>query len=176
MTPILPDQIESYTGNLVLTTRRETRRSSARYMFFEEMIDSHPTVLRGIILQRLDPDLGERKLVLGIDPGRKLGLSVYYLGREIESSFYSSVDGLVSHIATILSDLQARRKIVKIGNGDMTQAREIGARLKLESLSRFELEFVDESGTSLKIRHFNQSGKRDRLSAKYITQRESVAH
>jgi len=38
------------------------------------------------------------------------------------------------------------------------------------------LEFVDERKTSLKIKNYNQRGKRDMMSAKYITQREGYRH
>lgn len=127
-----------------------------------------------MILQRFDPVLGERRLVLGIDPGHRLGLSVYYIGREIESSSYSSPESLVSHAGTILSELKAERRVVKIGNGDMDLARKIGTRLRSKSRHLFDLEFVDEWGTSMKIRNFNQRGRRDRLSARYITHRGSV--
>jgi hypothetical protein len=48
--------------------------------------------------------------------------------------------------------------------------------LNLEFCSSFELEFVDEQKTSLKIENFNQRGKRDMLSAKYISQRERYRH
>lgn len=134
----------------------------------------HPTVLRGMILRRLDPRLEEARLVLGIDPGHRLGLSVYYLGREIESSFYSSADLLIAHAAAMLSDIEAERRAVKIGNGDMALARGIGEQLRLKSGRAFDLEFVDERGTSLKTRNFNQRGRRDRMSARYIIQRGSV--
>ena len=48
--------------------------------------------------------------------------------------------------------------------------------LKLKFCSSFELEFVDEYKTSLKIKNFNQRGKRDMLSAKYISQREGYRY
>lgn len=169
---ILPDQIETYTGSLVLTTHREAPQNPAVAMLYEDMLDAHPTVLRGMILQKLDRGMGDGRLILGIDPGSRLGLSVYYLNQEIESSLHSSVDGLVSRIITILAGLRARRKIVKIGNGNMALAKEIGDRLNLKFCSSFELEFVDERRTSPKIKNYNQRGKRDRLSARYITQRE----
>ena len=48
--------------------------------------------------------------------------------------------------------------------------------LNLKFCSSFESEFVDESKTSLKIKNFNQRGKPDMLSAKYISQREGYRH
>ncbi len=173
---ILPEQISRYTGNLIFTTKNEAPLNSSKPMLYEEIFDKHPTVIRGWILQKLGMVLEDDELILGVDPGSRIGLSVYYSGKEIESSLHSSVENLVSHIITLLVELRAKRKIVKIGNGNMVIAREIGTMLNLKFCSSFELEFVDERKTSLKIKYFNQRGKRDMLSAKYITQREGYRH
>jgi len=127
-------------------------------------------------MQKLNPDFKEEDLILGIDPGQRIGLSIFYYGKEIESSFHSSVEKLVFHIIQVLGGLRAKRKIVKIGNGNMKIAKQIVTVLNLNFCSSFELEFVDEQKTSLKIKNFNQRGKRDMLSAKYISQREGYRH
>ncbi len=127
-------------------------------------------------MQRLNSDFEEEDLILGIDPGQRIGLSIFYYGKEIESSFYSSVEKLVFHIIQVLGGLRAKRKIIKIGNGNMKIAKQIVTVLNLNFCSSFELEFVDEQKTSLKIKNFNQRGKRDMLSAKYISQREGYRH
>ena len=69
-----------------------------------------------------------------------------------------------------------KKKIVKIGNGDMKLAKKIINLLNLRYCSDFELEFVDESKTSVKVKNYNQRGKRDMLSAKYISRREGPRH
>jgi len=169
---ILPQDIPNYGGNLVLTTRKEAPTKCKKPMLHEEIFNYHPTVIRGLIIQKLDLGFDEEKLLIGIDPGQRTGLSIFYYGREIESSFYPSVEELVVHIIKVLGGLRAKRKIVKVGNGDMTIATKIGNLLHLKFCSSFELEFVDERKTSLKIKNFNQGGKRDMLSAKYISQRD----
>ena len=58
----------------------------------------------------------------------------------------------------------------------MKIATQIVRMLNSKFCSSFELEFVDEQKTSLKIKNFNQRGKRDMLSAKYISQREGYRH
>ncbi len=128
------------------------------------------------MMQRLNPDFEEEDLIFGVDPGERIGLSIFYYGKEIESSFHSSVEELVFHIIQVLGGLRAKRKIVKIGNGNMQIAKQIVTVLNLNFCSSFELEFVDEQKTSLKIKNFNQRGKRDMLSAKYISQREGYRH
>ena len=58
----------------------------------------------------------------------------------------------------------------------MRSAKQIVTMLNLKFCSSLELEFVDERKTSLKIKNFKQRGKRDMLSAKYISQREGYRH
>jgi hypothetical protein len=160
---------------LVLTTRQETPTECEKPILHEDIFEQHPTVIRGLIIQKLD--LGyNQDLIIGVDPGKRIGLSIFYFGREIENSFHSSVEEIVLHIIRVLGGLRARHKIVKIGDGNMNMAKEIGIILNLKFCSSFELEFVDERKTTLKIKNFNQRGKRDMLSAKYISQREGCRH
>ena len=102
--------------------------------------------------------------------------SQFLFHNKIQSSVHSSVEELVSHIIRVLGGLRAKRKIVKIGNGNMGIAKQIVTMLNLKFCSSFELEFVDERKTSMKIKNFNQRGKRDMLSAKYISQREGYRY
>ena len=145
-------------------------------MLYEDIAEQPPTVMRGLMIQKLNLGYNYKELLIGIDPGQLTGLSVFYCGREIESSVYSSVENLVIHIIRILAGLRAKRKIVKVGNGNMAVAQQIATMLNLKFCSSFELEFVDEQRTSRKIKHFNQRGKRDMLSAKYIARREGFRH
>ncbi len=141
-------------------------------MLDEDIFEQHFTVIRGLMLQKLDLNYDENDLIIGIDPGKQIGLSVFYFGKEIESSFYLSIEKLVLHIIDILGNLRSKRKIIKIGDGNMDIAKKIKKLLNLQFCSSFELEYVDESKTTLKIKNYNQRGKRDMLSAKFISQRE----
>jgi|TARA_B100000959_G_C14988915_1_gene626868 hypothetical protein len=168
---ILPEEILEYSGNLILTTMKESPKTCDIPLLHEDIFEYHPTVLRGLMMQKLNLDFEEEILIMGIDPGQRIGLSIFYYGKEIENSFDSSVEKLVFHIIGVLGGLRAKRKIIKIGDGNMEIATQIVDMLNLHFCSSFELEFVDEHKTSLKIKNFNQGGKRDMLSAKYISQR-----
>ena len=159
-----------------MTTFRESPKFSKKPILHEEIIDKDPVVIQGLMIQKLQIGLENNELMLGIDPGCRTGLSVFYYGKEIERSIFTSIEALVMHVAKILAELKADRKIVKIGNGNMSLAKEIMSLLNLKFCSDFELEFVDERGTSLKIKNYNQRGKRDMMSAKYISQREGLRH
>ena len=172
----LPKDIPNYTGNVIFTTRKEAPKTSPAPMLHEEIFEKHSTVIRGMILEKMELTYDNEELVIGVDPGSRIGLSIFYYGKEIESSLYTSIESLVSHIISVIAQLKAKRKIVKIGNGNMLIAKKIGTLLNLKFCSSFELEFVDEHKTSPKIKNYNQRGKRDKLSAKYISQRQGYRH
>ena len=161
---------------MILTTQKESPKKCEKILFHEDILEYHPTVIRGLMMQKLNLPFEEDDLVLGVDPGQRMGLSIFYYGIEIESSVHTSIEELVFHIIVILGGLRAKRKILKIGDGNMEISKQIVTMLNLKFCSSFQLEFVDERKTSLKIKNFNQRGKRDMLSAKFISQRDGFRH
>jgi len=173
---VLPEEITSTDKRLILTTVRESSKIPTELVLFDDDFDHDPTVIRGRMVHKLESGMHSSSLVIGIDPGNRIGLSVFYYEKEIESSIYTSVDDLISHIVKILVGLNAERKIVKVGNGNMKIAKQIVNMLNLRFCSHFELEFVDERKTSLRVKNYNKRGIRDKISARYITQREGYRH
>jgi hypothetical protein len=102
---ILPDEIDRTDKRLILTTLQEASKIASNFVICEEEFDADPTVIKGLITQKLESGLHESTLVIGIDPGNRIGLSVFYYQKEIESSTYTSLDELISHIVRILAGL-----------------------------------------------------------------------
>ena len=173
---MVPEEIEEYDGDIILTTLSEAPESIKIPALYEDVLDLEPTVIGGLIMQKLDSVHYSDELLIGIDPGKRIGLSIYYYGREVEHSLHISMEDLVSHLVRILAGLRAKKKIIKIGNGNMKMAKKITNLLNLKYCSDFEIEFVDEQKTSIKTKNYNQRGKRDMQSAKYITRREGLRH
>ncbi|MEM2785605.1 MAG: hypothetical protein QW652_02965 [Candidatus Nitrosotenuis sp.] len=173
---LLPTDIPNYPGSLIFTTEMESPKSANQLILNEDILKEDPTVIQGIIIEKLDSGLNQHELIIGIDPGQRIGLVVMYLGKEIERGLYTSPDELASHVAKILGGLRANKKIVKIGNGNMQIAKQITSLLNLKFCSHFELEFVDEQKTTRKIKNYNKRGERDIMSAKYIAQRQGYRH
>jgi hypothetical protein len=173
---VLPEEITNSDRRLILTTVRESSKIPSNLVLFDDEFDCDPTIVRGRIVQKLESGIHHSSLIIGIDPGNRIGLSVFYYEKEIESSIYTSVDDLISHIVKVLVGLNAERKVVKVGNGNMQIAKQIANLLNLRFCSHFELEFVDERRTSLRVKNYNKRGIRDKLSARYITQREGYRH
>lgn len=173
---MLPEEITSSDRRLILTTTHESLRIPTNLVLLDDEFNYHPTIVKAKIVKKLQSGLNESSLVIGIDPGSRIGLSIFYYEKEIESSFYTSVDDLISHIVEILVGINAQKKVVKVGNGTMRIARHIVNSLNLQFCSHFELEFVDERKTSLKMRNYNKRGERDKISARCITQREGYRY
>ena len=173
---ILPEEVNDSDKRVILTTVREAPKIAGNLVLYDDEFDVDPTVIKGLITQKLESGIHESSLIIGIDPGNRVGLSVFYFQKEIESSTYTTLDELILHVVKILAALKAERKIIKIGNGNMKIARQIITLLNLSFCSHFELEFVDEHKTSLKIKNYNKRGERDKMSAKYISQREGYRH
>ena len=113
---LIPEQIHDYHGDIVLTTLSEVPESIKIPVLYEDILELEPTVIEGLIMQKLDSVHYSDELLIGIDPGKRIGLSIYYYGREVEHSLHISVEDLVSHLVRILAGLRAKKKIIKIGN------------------------------------------------------------
>ena len=173
---VLPEEITSSDRRLILTTMDESSRIQTNLVLLDDEINHHPTIVKAKIVEKLQSGLNNSSLVIGIDPGNRIGLSIFYYEKEIESSIFMSIDDLVSHIVRILVEINAQKKVVKIGDGTMKIAQNIANSINLRFCSHFELEFVDERKTTLKTRNYNKRGERDKISARYITQREGYRH
>ena len=171
----MPSEIDTFKGDLIVTTEKEAPKQITIPMLFDEIINKDPIVVKGIITKLLNSSNNSSKLILGIDPGQRIGVSVTYLENEIARAFFVSLEKLIHYLISILAELPASRKIVKIGNGDMKTANKILELLNLKFCSKFEIEFVYESSTTLKIKNHNQRGKRDMLSAQFISQRSGIS-
>ena len=178
---LLPGAVPSYDGDAVLTTRAEApaSASSARAaLLFEDVCGIEPAVLAGRLLRCRPPAVpgsGGDHLLAGIDPGSRIGLSVSYRGCEIESSLHASPARVAARVAAIFAGLEAARRTVRIGDGSRGAASRIAELLGRGCAEPFELEIVDECGTSPRSKSCNQGGRRDRISALHISRRPGIA-
>ena len=91
---ILPNQIQNYDGDLLFTTQSEAPEYSSIPLLFGDVTKKEPVVIKGLIIQKLDSGLNEKILLLGIDPGQRIGLSVYYLEIRYPTHFLSQLRSL----------------------------------------------------------------------------------
>src|SRR5919112_12913 len=70
------------------------------------------------------------QLVIGIDPGKRIGISTLYYNFEMEKIIVLSVQSAIEKISLILSAIDSRKKIVRIGDGSIALSYEIAKILK----------------------------------------------
>jgi len=159
-------RVESHI-KLVFTTRSERVKILFENVAYIEDLSDDPDIAKERIFSHL---FGGRDdmLVVGIDPGERIGLAAFYQQREIESCVLSSVDKVVERVTRFLENSSAKRKIVRIGDGKPDLAQYIASNLSKKNRN-IEIELVDERGTSALIRGAsNRRGLRDQRSAMII--------
>ena len=134
-----------------------------------ELLDEDPFVFKGQILSRMDG--GRETLLMGVDPGTRIGMATYYGDDSLEFCTLDSAEDLCAKAAGF-AKVRARRFIVKIGNGSPAMAAAL-ARSVSGMVPGAAVEIVDEAGTS--VRGVKMRGVQgDQLAAARIAFRKGV--
>jgi len=142
-TSVLPDS-DSGGCELVLTTAEEAGRFGGRALALEDL-DENPGVFKGQVVSRLR---GKEDVVLvGIDPGKRTGLAVFYGQTRLAFNTFDSAGVLYSRISAFARGIPSSRMLVRVGNGNRSMAARLIDGLKRE-VPEATIEVVDESGTS----------------------------
>ena len=157
---------------LVISTKKERQLIPFdRVLCIEELGEDIP-VVKGKIISALK---GKRKgdsLVIGVDPGERIGLVVFYLQDEIYADTLNSILKAEARISKLVQSSTAKRKMIRIGNGKLDIARRIASDLAKKFGPDVEIEIVDERGTSALSRTSpNRKELRDQRSARLIAMR-----
>lgn len=130
--------------DVVLTTEDESERFGDKAMVLERL-DESPGIFKGQVVSRLD---GEEDLILvGVDPGKRTGMAVFYGRTKLSSNTFDSPAAVSSRVAAYARALPGSRVLVRVGNGN----RHLAARLADgfgREIPSATVELVDESGTS----------------------------
>ena len=114
-------------------------------------------------------DSGENSLVIGIDPGKITGLAIYYRHKILGSITLNSVNKVSKLVSNMISKTTAKKRIVRIGDGDPKLAREIGKDILKKVKKEIDIELVDERGTSsFLIKKIDKKFSRNQKSAMVI--------
>ena len=109
------------------------------------------------------------QLIIGIDPGNRIGISIFYLYDEIETVVLYTIESAMNFIFTILSEIHAKKKIVRIGNGNISMAKSIAFLIKSKFKDLVNVEIVNEHGTSsIQNSESNRRILKDKSSARLI--------
>lgn len=151
---------------LAISTEKEKPLIKGVEVVVLEDIDNDPDLAKQTVLGRLQIGKGE-PLIVGVDPGRRIGIVGYYGNSEVLGEVVTSADEAIGTIMKLLKVAQKRIKIVRIGNGNPKLAEQIAETLTMRSKG-VQIEIVDERGTSAKVARPNIRGARDVSSARMI--------
>jgi hypothetical protein len=163
-----PEEAAASDAKVIITTEREAGlfgRDVA--VMLDTELEKHPFVSKAKILRTMAFAGADDQLTIGIDPGSRIGISALYLGQELASSVETSPLDAAEQVSALLGGIASRRKVVRIGDGDIRMARQIARLLKFRFKDTVCIEIVNEHGTSQNA-DTNRRGARDRLSARTI--------
>ena len=167
-----PEEAAVSNAKVIITTQDEAGIVNKKgIVMIDTELEKYPAIAKAKILRSI---MGERvvddQLIIGIDPGSRIGISAIYLHQEIASAVVeSSPQDAINHVAAMLGGIESRKKVVKIGDGNIAMAIQIARMLKMKFKDSVSIEIVDEHGTSLpQNTDANRRGVRDRSSARAI--------
>lgn len=152
----------------IITTKNELPIFEGVSIPIEEL-DENPLIMEGQILARTLRE-ARQVLLIGIDPGLRIGVAIYYGGARLGSLTVNSVDLLQQKIISVVQRIPHKRATIRIGDGYPRQSRTI-AQTMASRLPETVIEIVNEKGTSLS----NQKGMtRDQVAAARIAFRKGT--
>ena len=159
---------------LAITSAKEKDLVSGIDVILLEDIENDEDLAKQRILRRLQVDRDE-PLVVGVDPGRRIGVVGYYGNSEIYGEVLGSHEEAIASILKLLKSGQRKGKLVRIGNGNPKLATELAETLRVRTDNDLQIEIVDESGTSAEIKP-NIRAVRDVRSARLIAFRHGTKY
>lgn len=167
-----PEEAALSGARVIITTSDEADAFAGRNktVLLDTELEKYPAIAKAKILKSFAGSADDQ-LVIGIDPGTRIGISVIYLHEEIASMLESSPRGAVEQVAALVGGISSRKKVVRIGDGNIMMATQMAWALKKRFGDNVHVEIVDEHGTSQNT-DANRRGLRDRWSARTIAFRE----
>ena len=170
---VTPEEAAALNSQLVITTRDEKSVVGHGNILLDNELDDEPALIKAKILRSLMGMYQDDQLVIGIDPGSRIGVAAFYLQKEIESQVMTSIQGVVDLVTVLVKGTSSRKKLVRIGDGNPVMARSIANRIYTRFKDKVIIEFVNEHGTSaVRAMDSNRRGVRDKLSARVIALRK----
>ncbi|HEY6165309.1 MAG TPA: hypothetical protein VIW25_10390 [Nitrososphaeraceae archaeon] len=167
-----PEQAAESNAKIIITTKDEAEIVRRKDVLLDTELDKYPILLKAKVLRSIMGSYHDDQLTIGIDPGNRIGISIIYLHNEIDSVVESSLNSTIQLISILLSGIRSKKKIVRIGDGNINMAKQIASMIKMRFGDLVDIEIVDERGTSLpQNTDTNRRGIRDKSSARTIALR-----
>jgi hypothetical protein len=107
----------------------------------------------------------KEKLCIGVDPGKRTGIAVFYGKKLILNEVVSPWEDAILYVVEILKEIGFDSKVVKIGQGNPQAAEELRKVLQYR-FSNLEVYFINEQRTTKTAKSkANQGKEKDKISA-----------
>jgi hypothetical protein len=167
-----PEQAAMSNAKIIITTKDEADIVKRKDIVLDTELDNYPVLIKAKILRNVMGYYQDDQLTIGVDPGHRIGISVIYFHNEIASMVESSPDSVIQLISVLLSGIISTKKILRIGDGNISMAKYIASIIKGRFNNLVRIEIVNEYGTSLPSKtDINRRGARDVSSARAIALR-----
>jgi len=164
-----PIEAKNSGTKVIITSEKESTIFKKKNIIIDSELNENPLIIKAKILRNLTEPFMYEQLIIGIDPGKRIGISIFYLYDEIESIVLTCIECVLNLVCKILTNLNAKRKIVRIGDGDRSMANNIAINIKTRFKEFVDVEIVDERGTSSNsYSKRNRRIFRDKSSARLI--------
>jgi hypothetical protein len=130
---------------LVVTSRKEVSEFEDA-VAIEDLSDD-AIVMEGQLLSRLLEE-PRKNLLIGIDPGSKIGMAIFYAGKELGAFTLNSVERSVEALTLLVNEIPHMSLSVKIGAGVPKSSSKLAQMLRERLPTSASIEMVNESGTS----------------------------
>ncbi len=162
------EALNSYS-KIIITSKEESSIFKKKNIVMDSELNDNPVIIKAKILRKMIKSHTHDQLTIGIDPGNRIGISIFYLHDEIESVVLSTIELTLNFIIEILSEIKAKKKIVRIGDGNINMARSIAFLIKANFKDLVHVEIVNEHGTSsIQNNESNRRILKDKSSARLI--------
>jgi len=167
-----PQEAALSDAKVIITTKHEAKIFKRKDILLDTELEKFPILMKAKILRYSMGPRYSDLLTIGIDPGKRIGVSIIYMHNEIACFVESSPSKVVQLVSGLLAGIDSKKKTVRIGDGDLYMARLIATILKSRFDNLVDIEIVDERGTSLPHNTGkNRRGVRDISSARKIALR-----
>jgi len=169
---LVPKEVMPLNVKVAITTEPEEEDvQCSNVLVYDESTEPSKVVDEAVKILRGKTSYGE--MIIGVDPGKTLGLAVLGDGAILETAELPSVEKTVEAVMRIFEWNKADRKIVKVGNGVKECQSKLFKLLDRELSPKVIMESVEEEGTTKNIERL--FGRRrnliDALSAVKISMR-----
>jgi len=144
---LTPSQAANEVPEPIITTKNELGLFNVVSIPIEDL-DENPLIMEGQILSKTLSE-SKRVILIGVDPGLRTGVVVFYGGSGLGSFTVNSVDSLQWKVVSLVRSIPHADVVIKVGDGAPKLSKRI-IKVLNDQLPEARVEVVDERGTTIK--------------------------